>query len=439
MNFSELAEILSKEAGQSVYMKCQPEILDFTEKNFIPELQFYFQGGKEIKLRLQDDNLYLTLQMLRLSLFGKGMRVVCWNWKNFISYILAKTGKGFAIDGGIIDLKILESYSGRKLQSPKNLNEALFRLKDLITSNIWKEIEPVYKKIHLPLMTVVIPHLEAVGVIDSFVGKKVYAYYEIDGQENGRLKCSGAYSSNYIPHALKPENRQSLKTREDTELFMVFDYKGMEVFMLAWMSKDPLLEELCRTPDIYVSLYENIVGKNCEGKNDRELAKKIFLPVIYGQSAYSLSQRCGIALDAAETIVERIDSLFPVASAFVGGYQKQLQEFGYAKDIFGKRRSFEVGKEYSVRNFSIQSPAAIVCLEKLNHLYFALKDKTDIVYTVHDGYAVYAKKENWKTIFKIGRDVLSGESDFCPGLRLRVTCRAGRNLNDLKSLSYKGD
>jgi DNA polymerase I-like protein with 3'-5' exonuclease and polymerase domains len=132
--------------------------------------------------------------------------------------------------------------------------------------------------------------------------------------------------------------------------------------------------------------------------------------------------------------------LFPAALAFIQGYQRQLQELGYAKDIFGKRRySFEEGKEFSVRNFAVQSPSAVVCLEKLNHLYFALKNKTDLAYTVHDGYVVYATKENWKTIYKIAYDVLSGESDLCPGLRLRVTCRAGRNLDNLKSLARKGD
>ena len=210
--------------------------------------------------------------------------------------------------------------------------------------------------------------------------------------------------------------------------------------MLGWMSQDLLLLDLCKSPDVYSALYEKIFDKKIESKNDRELAKKIFLPVIYGARAYSISQRCGIAIDVAEKIIEKIDILFPVALAFVEGYQKQLQEHGYAKDIFGKRRTkFEEGKEYSVRNFAIQSPAAVVCLEKLTHLYFALKDKTDIAYTVHDGYAVYATKENWKTIYKIGHDVLSGDSEFCPGLRLRVTCRAGRNLNNLKSLGRKED
>jgi len=439
MNHSDLAKALSGVVGQNVFVKCQPEVLDFTDQSGVPEIQIFYQGGS-VTFMLRDEFLPFILPILRLSILGKGKKVVAWNWKNFVSYALAKTGKPYSVEGAIVDLKIIESYSGRKLKAPKTLVEAFNRLKDLITAGIWKEIEPVYKKLHLPLITTVVPHLESTGILDTVRGCRVHAYYEIDGQENGRLKCHGAYKRSFVPHAMKPETRQALKPRAQNELFMLFDYKGQEVFMLAWMSKDPLLQELCKEPDVYSALYEKLVGKKCESKNDREMAKKFFLPVIYGQQAYALSQRCGVAIDVAEKIVDRIDALFPAALAFIEGYQRQLQELGYAKDIFGKRRySFEEGREFSVRNFAVQSPSAVVCLEKLTHLYFALKDKTDLAYTVHDGYVVYATKENWKTIYKLAYDVLSGESDFCPGLRLRVTCRAGRNLDDLKSLARKGD
>lgn len=431
---SQLAKVLAAILGPNVYICCQPEILDFTDRAVVPELKIFSSSG-QVTIMLTDEVLPILLPMLRLSVFSKNNKIVAWNWKNLVSFILAKTGKTYPVDGAIIDLKIIETYCGRKFNVPKTLIEAMNRLKDLITTGMWKEVETVYRKVHIPLITTVIPHLETVGILNTQISNRVYAYYEINGQENGRLKCSGEYQQGYVPHAMTPETRQLLKPRSESDLFMIFDYKGMEVFMLAWMSKDPLLQELCREPDVYYALYEKITNKRGEGKNDRETAKKFFLPVIYGQSAYSLSQRCGVALDVAETIVERIYTLFPVALAFIEGYQKQLQELGYAKDIFGKRRSsFEEGKEYSVRCFAVQSPASVVCLEKLAHLYFALKDKTDLAYTVHDGYAVYATKDNWKAIAKIGRDVLTGDSDLCPGLRLRVTCRAGRNLDDLKLL-----
>lgn len=437
MDYSALATLLSGIAGQTVFLRTQPDILDFTDKTSFAELIFYC-GKQEIKISVTDDSLPIILEMLKLTVFSKGNKILCWDWKSLATYVLGKTNKSFHVDAAIIDLKIIESYLGfKKKVSPTSLLEALNRLKSVMP--YWKEIETVYKKVHLPLSTVVLPHLETTAILDKNLNERVYAHYEIDGQDNGRLRCSGVFSHNYVPHAMKPETRQSLLPRSYDELFMLFDFKGMEVFMLACMSQDPLLQELCSTSDVYTSLFEKITNQKSSGKNDRDLAKKFFLPVIYGQSAYGLSHRCGVALDVAENIVDRINSLFPIALKFVESYQLQLGQNGYAKDIFGKRRTFDEGKEYSVRNFSIQAPSAVICLEKLSHLYFALKNKSDIVYTVHDGYVVYATKENWKKIYKIGTEVLRSESELCPGLRLRVACRAGRNLDDLKPLERKGE
>lgn len=442
MDFAKLSSLLSGIEDNTVYLRFEPEILDFTDLEQSFELQF-FTSQKQFSLVLnkehfQNDSAKFVFEILRQSLFSKGKKVLTWNWKSLSSFILGTTGKIYTIDAAIVDLKILEHYSGQRLKPPKSLPDALNRLKGLITSGIWKEVEHIYKKLHLPLMTNVLPNLETVGIINLETQNKVYAHYEMEGQENGRLKSFSAYKHSYVPHSMSPEFRENLKANRYDDFFMSFDFKGMEVYMLAWMSKDPWLCELCKMSDVYVGIYEKLFEKKCESKNDRDLSKKIFLPVIYGQSAYSLSLRCGLAIDVTEMIVNRMHSLFSVALNFVESYQKQLKELGYAKDIFGRRRySFEEGKEYVVRNFSVQSPASIVCLEKLSHLYFALKEKTDIVYSVVDGYVVFVNKENFKAIQKIGVDILTSESEFCPGLRLRVTCRAGKSLNNLKLLALK--
>jgi DNA polymerase I-like protein with 3'-5' exonuclease and polymerase domains len=149
-----------------------------------------------------------------------------------------------------------------------------------------------------------------------------------------------------------------------------------------------------------------------------------------------LSQRCGFVIDVAEQVVERISSSFSASCSFVAKYENDLKKNGFVQDVFGKRRyNFEQGKEYLAKNFSIQSPAATICLEKLINLYFVLKDKAKIAYTVHDGYAVYVNKNNWKQIYKNCMEILTSESNLCAGLHLKVSCRGGRNLNDLKSIS----
>lgn len=433
----DFVNLLSSINDQTIYVRFEPEVFDFTDKDCKPEIKLFLQSGTNITFSLDDQNVSFIISILKISVFAKGMKILVWDWKTLSSFILAKTKKNYSIEGSILDLKILESYAGIRSKSPKNLSEALVRLKHLVSSGIWKEIESVYKNLHIPLMTKVIPHLECAGIINVLTGSKSYAFYEIDGQENGRLRCCNAFKNGFVPHAMKPELKDNLKPRDFEELFLIFDFRAMEVFMLSWLSKDPYLQELCQQTDIYFSLYECLMGKPPKEKNDRDLIKKIFLPVIYGQSSYMLGQRCNIPKDEAESIVNRIYSSFPVASKWIKHQEEQLQNLGFAKDVFGKRRKFDEGKEYLVRNFCVQAPAAVVCLEKLNHLYFALNGKTDLAYTVHDGYAIYANKHNWKEVYEISKEVLLGESEFCPELKLKLTCRGGRNLNDLKLIKNK--
>lgn len=439
MDYTQLATVLANIDSKSVYLRFNPDVLDFTDLESPAEISFFTGTNDSFSITLTEENIFLTLSMLRLSVFSKDVKLISWDWKSFSSYVMFLTKQSFDVECSIIDLKILESYGGIKQNAPSSLVEAMNRLRHLIASGIWKEVESVYRQIHIPLMTTVLPAIETTGIIDSEQESVVYSHYEIDGQENGRLRCFDAFKRSFLPHAMKPEKREVLKPTSLDQLFMLFDFKGMEVYMLAWMSKDPLLQRLCRENDIYSELYRCMTDKEAISKEDRDFAKKCFLPHIYGQSAYSLSQRCGVAMDIAEMVVERISSLFPTALAFVAESERQLRETGYAKDIFGKRRTnFESGKEYLVRNFCVQAPAAMICSEKLISLYYALKDMTSISYTVHDGFVVYVTKDNWKQVYKTGYDVLTGESQLCPGLRLKVACRAGRNLNSLKPVMKKG-
>ena len=283
MDFGNLSSLLTSIEDNNVYLRFEPEILDFTDPDQVCELQF-FSSQKQFKLTLsqelfQNEQSKLVFEMLRQSLFSKGKKVLVWNWKSLASFILGRTRVAFSIDAAIVDLKILEYYAGKRQSAPKSLPEALNRLKALITSGIWKEIEPIYKKVHLPLMTTVLPHLETVGINSSQAQEKLFAHYELEGQENGRLKCFNAYRHSFVPHAMTPEFRDSLKPNKYEDFFMSFDFKGMEVYMLAWMSKDPVLMRLCNEQDIYVALYKEIFKKECQSKTDREFSEALAMEI----------------------------------------------------------------------------------------------------------------------------------------------------------------
>ena len=124
------------------------------------------------------------------------------------------------------------------------------------------------------------------------------------------------------------------------------------------------------------------------------------------------------------------------ADPFVDGFVQQAKTLGYAKDHFGKRRLFEE-KEYLARNFSVQAPASIVCLEKLIALHKAVQGIARVALHIHDEFVLYVPRKAWKEVFRLVRKVLLAESELCPGLKLQVSCEAGRDLDNLKPLGVK--
>ena len=275
VNYTDLAQALNQFEGNSVFVTCKPDILDFTDKNAVSELILSGKDGHEVTLVLKNETLPIISSLLNISIFSKGWKILAWNWKSIASYICVKTGKLYEVGGAIIDLKVLESHGGLKANCPKNFVEALQRLKNLIKTDLWRQAEPTYKNIHLPLLTAVLPHLEAVGILDVEMQAKVHACYELEGQQNGRLLCTKAFERGYVPHAMGEQIKASLKPLQQDQLFMSFDFRGMEVATLAHLSKDAALSEMYAKPDVYSALYEKLTGKKSEGSQDRDFAKKI--------------------------------------------------------------------------------------------------------------------------------------------------------------------
>jgi hypothetical protein len=419
MNQIELALTL-KSLGRNIFLHTNPEILDFTNPERKYELIILTQT-KEIKIDLSPKNLIPTISLLSAAL--ENTSIIGWNIKNLFTYVLSHTKALPNLDAKLIDLKALEAFLGFLKPMPISFLEAAERLKVIFQDTNWKKAKEIHTKIHLPLIKEVLPSLEVTPLVDSEKRQLVHAYYELEGQANGRLRCEGAYKRNYIPHTMSIEQRKKLKPNDCRSIFMYFDYSHMEVSMLQWLSKDERLEQvLGLEEDLYKVVYKLVTGGDCNSDKKREICKGFFLPVIYGMGTEGLirniQKQSGIevSIGVAEKIISRIYGLFPRALEWI-------QEQGNS-DYFGRRRVFEDGR-HRVRNFVVQSPASLVCLEKLIKLHGVLKEYAKLACTIHDGYVILVDKMKEKMVEAMAKDALCSESELCPGLKLKVICKIG--------------
>lgn len=423
-----LAEILSK--SKIVYIKTNLEVLDFTTN---AEFKiFLFGAGKKIEISVNTSNIHSIFGILSVSLFEEGVSLLGWNLKPLFSYFYFHLKNFHTPHCSILDLKVVEGFNGvRKQKAPESLAEAVSRYKALGDTS-WLFI---YKRIHLPLITKVIPYMETFPLVDKTNRCLRYACYEIEGQLNGRLQASGAFASSYNPHNISGGMLSCLKPSLFNYLFSYVDYKHQEVTVLAYLSKDEKLNELLRSgDDLYSRIYQIITGDECDTDEKRKKCKLLFLPIMYGLGGKSLASEFNIDLNEAYAIIGRVKEYFHQAWKWFDSYQRMAVEEGKAVDHVGRTRYFQEDA-YLARNFALQAPSSVFCLEKLIELFNMSNDRFRLIYSVHDGYGLICDKKYIRDCIINLKKTLEGESTIFPGLSLKTKISFGLSLDQMKVLN----
>lgn len=434
MNLVKIAFELNKVVSgvSSVYVRFDPEILDFTDSSFSGTI-FISSSKDSTVLNFNQKSLIALSGILQEAIFNKGMTLIAWNIKNFFSYVKYHTNCKFDYQGAILDLKVLENFLGsREHVAPVDYQEAISRAKVVMKDKSWDKAKRLNTSIYIPLITDVIPDLETCGMGHLANREILYSYYEIEGQINGRLCCSKSYDKCYIPHTIDDETKKNLRSsRAYDDIFLHFDFNHMEVSVLQWLSKDEKLKEILESGyDFYKVLFKLITRYDCDTDSKRSFAKSMFLPVVYGQSSRSLSNKLNIPLQTSDKIVEKLHTLFPKVFSWISN--QKVDSDGYCYDFFGRRRFFDEDSFYKSRNFVVQSPASFICLEKLIALHKVVEGYGKVACNIHDGYVIITNNSIASSVKLLATKALEESSSLCAGLELKVNCKAGSSLCDLK-------
>jgi DNA polymerase-1 len=124
---------------------------------------------------------------------------------------------------------------------------------------------------------------------------------------------------------------------EAGRVFVGADYSQIELRILAHLSGDALLQEAFRQGrDIHASTAQEIFGSS--GDDARRRAKAINFGIIYGMSAFGLSQRLGIDQKTAQEYIDRYFARYPSVKGYLDGTLEQARRSGYVKTMFERRR-----------------------------------------------------------------------------------------------------
>ena len=119
------------------------------------------------------------------------------------------------------------------------------------------------------------------------------------------------------------------------------DYSQIELRILAHVSGEPKLREaFARGEDIHTATAAEVLGKDPATltKDERNVAKMINFGIVYGISAFGLSENLDIPKEQAQAYIDTYLARFPLVQAFIARTIAQASEDGYATSLLGRRR-----------------------------------------------------------------------------------------------------
>lgn len=124
-------------------------------------------------------------------------------------------------------------------------------------------------------------------------------------------------------------------------LLLSADYSQIELRLMADLSGDPTMLEAFNTgEDIHRATAAKIFGKTLAEVNDddRRHAKTANFGIIYGISAFGLSQRLGISRSDAKNLIEGLLRTYPDMKAHIERSVDAARDNGFVTTVMGRKR-----------------------------------------------------------------------------------------------------
>jgi DNA polymerase-1 len=187
---------------------------------------------------------------------------------------------------------------------------------------------------------------------------------------------------------------------EPGNVLLAIDYSQVELRILAHIAGEEVLKEIFRRgEDVHTATAAAILRVPPEqlDAGSRSKAKMVNYGIVYGLSAFGLSDRLGISREEAQEFIDRYLEGFPAVRAFIASTIEQATEDGYVCTLMGRRRQIpelrarnrqvrQLGERLAV-NTVIQGTAADVMKVAMVRAEAALRDAglaTRLVLQIHD-------------------------------------------------------
>jgi DNA polymerase I len=354
--------------------------------------------------------------------------------ENPLIYVLSDMEK----EGVLIDKEVLHTYSGQlesdiktlekaifeksgakfNLNSPKQLGEVLFEVLKLddkakkTKTGQYKTDEDILSKLaqthevpqlvmdYRQLQKLKSTYVDALPTMINPNTGRVHTNFRQAVAATGRLSSDGPNLQN-IP--IKTERGREVRKAfipRPGNLLLSADYSQIELRIIAHLSNDAAMIEAFKNKiDIHTATASKVYQVPLEEVDGtmRRNAKAVNFGIIYGQSAFGLSQSLGISRTEAKEIIDSYFTQFAGLKTYMDNIMNVAREQGYVETILGRRRYLRDinSANQTVRGFAernainapVQGSAADMIKKAMIDIHAAMKKEklqSKMILQVHD-------------------------------------------------------
>ena len=352
---------------------------------------------------------------------------------------------------------------GLNVDSPKQLGEFLFgRLglnaavaKKTSTGALSTDEKTLQKLVgDHPVVAKILEYRACAKLKSTYVDKlpslidengRVHTTYAQAFTETGRLSSSDPNLQNIPVRTDRGKMiRRAFVARDENHVLVSVDYSQIELRLMAAFSKDAaMLSAFENGEDIHRDTASRVfdVMPAFVTPEQRAKCKMVNFGIIYGISAFGLSQRLGVSRREAASLIETYFRLYPKVREYMEASIAKARERGYAETVLGRRRTLRdicsrnatarQAAERDAINTPIQGSAADLikaAMVKVDRALRAERLRAKMVLQIHDELVFDTPLDEVDRVREIARREMVSAIDF--GVPLEVGIGVGRSWLD---------
>ncbi len=207
-----------------------------------------------------------------------------------------------------------------------------------------KDKHPIIEKIlsFRGIQKLLSTYVDALPKMVHPVTKHIHTNYRQTVAATGRLSSTNPNLQN-IP--IRTENgrkvREAFTPSANDRVLIAADYSQVELRLIAHMSQDPeMIKAFNEGSDFHAATASRLFNVPVEmvSREYRSYAKTVNFGIIYGVSAFGLSQQTDLSRKESKEIIDNYYLTFPRLKAYMEELVEVARDKGYVETIFNRRR-----------------------------------------------------------------------------------------------------